>query len=127
MARLTLSRANEWKLSTTDMLRVLPAMLRTFKTGTPRMVGAFSAVEKVHPETEHYFLEAIGTRADRQSKGVGTAVITPMLERCDTEGMPAYLESSNPQNVPFYLRHGFEVTSEIEVGNRMRCGHWWRM
>jgi GNAT superfamily N-acetyltransferase len=107
---------NEWRMSTTDMLRALPAMLRTFGTKTPRMIGAFNAVEKVHPTTEHYFLEAIGTRADVQGKGVGTAVITPMLERCDAEGVPAYLESSNVQNVPFYMRHGFEVTGEIDVG-----------
>jgi GNAT superfamily N-acetyltransferase len=107
---------NEWKLSTADMLRALPAMLRAFSTKTPRMIGAFDAVEKAHPASEHYFLEAIGTKADMQSKGVGTAVIKPMLERCDAEGMPAYLESSNLQNVPFYVRHGFEVTGEIEVG-----------
>lgn len=107
---------NGWKLGTSDMLRTLPAMVRAFNTKTPRMIGAFGAVEKVHPEMEHYFLEAIGTRADAQSKGVGTALITPMLDRCDAEGMPAYLESSNRQNVPFYRRHGFEVTGEIDVG-----------
>ena len=39
-----------------------------------------------------------------------------MLERCDAEGMPAYLESSNVRNLPFHARHGFEVTGEIEVG-----------
>jgi len=107
---------NEWKMSTADMFRALPAMLRAFSSRTPRMIRAFTAVEEVHPTAEHYFLEAIGTKAGMQSKGVGTAVITPMLERCDAEGMPAHLESSNLQNVPFYARHGFEVTGEIEVG-----------
>lgn len=55
-----------------------------------------------------------------QSKGVGSAVIRDMLDRCDTEGMPAYLESSNPRNVPFYARHGFEKTGEIVVGKEAR-------
>jgi hypothetical protein len=36
------------------------------------MIGAFNAIEKVHPEEEHYYLEALGTRQDMQSKGVGT-------------------------------------------------------
>ncbi len=107
---------NQWKLSNADTLRALPAMLRAFTTRTPRIIAAFNAVEKVHPEPEHYFLEAIGTRRDLQSKGVGSAVITPMLDRCDAEGMPAYLESSNLQNVPFYARHGFEETGEITIG-----------
>jgi GNAT superfamily N-acetyltransferase len=107
---------NRWKMTNGDMLRALPAMLRAFGTKTPRMIGAFNAVEKVHPTGEHYFLEALGTRRDMQGKGVGSAVLGPMLDRCDTEGMPAYLESSNSLNVPFYARHGFEVTGEIAVG-----------
>jgi hypothetical protein len=37
------------------------------------------------------------------------------LERCDAEGMPAYLENSNTRNLPFYLRHGFEVMSETRL------------
>ena len=107
---------NKWKMATGDMLRALPAMLRAFGTKAPRMIGAISAIEKVHPKEEHYYLEALGTQQDMQSKGVGSAVIRHMLDRCDAEGMPAYLESSNLRNVPFYARHGFEATGEIVVG-----------
>lgn len=107
---------NRWKMPTGDMLRAFPAMLRAFGARAPRMIGAFSAIEKVHPTEEHYYLEALGTRQDMQSRGVGSAVIRPMLDRCDAEGMPAYLESSNVRNVPFYARHGFETTGEIVVG-----------
>ena len=107
---------NKWKTSTGDMFRALPAMLRALGTKTPRMISAFNAIEKVHPKEEHYYLEALGTRQDMQSKGVGSAVIRHMLERCDAEGLPAYLESSNLRNVPFYARHGFVSTGEIVVG-----------
>ena len=107
---------NQWKMSTGAMVRAMPAILRGFGTKTPRMIGALTAIEKVHPKEEHYYLEALGTRQDMQSKGVGSAVIGAMLERCDTEGMPAYLESSNVRNIPFYARHGFETTGEIVAG-----------
>ena len=107
---------NKWKMSTGDMFRALPAMLRALGTKTPRMISAFNAIEKVHPKEEHYYLEALGTRQDMQSKGVGSAVIRHMLDRCDAEGLPAYLESSNVRNVPFYARHGFVSTGEIVVG-----------
>ena len=107
---------NKWKMPTGDMLRALPSMLRAFGTKAPRMIGAISAIEKVHPKEEHYYLEVLGTRQDMQSKGVGSAVIRHMLDRCDAEGMPAYLESSNVRNVPFYARHGFKTTGEIAVG-----------
>lgn len=39
------------------------------------------------------------------------------LLRCDEEGLPAYLESSNPRNIRLYQRHGFEVMGEIQSGN----------
>jgi GNAT superfamily N-acetyltransferase len=107
---------NKWKMATGDMFRALPAMLRAFGTKATRMIGAFNAIEKVHPKEEHYYLEALGTRQDMQSKGVGSAVLGDMLARCDAEGMPAYLESSNVRNVPFYARHGFKSTGEIVVG-----------
>jgi GNAT superfamily N-acetyltransferase len=107
---------NKWKMPTGDMFRALPAMIRAFGTKAPRMIGAFNAIERVHPKEEHYYLEALGTRQDMQSKGVGSAVIRHVLDCCDTEGMPAYLESSNSRNVPFYARHGFEKTGEIVVG-----------
>lgn len=107
---------NKWKMPTGDMLRAFPAMLQAFGTKAPRMIGAISAIEKVHPKEEHYYLEVLGTKQDMQSKGVGSSVIRHMLDRCDAEGLPAYLESSNPQNMPFYARHGFEATEEIVVG-----------
>jgi GNAT superfamily N-acetyltransferase len=107
---------NRWKMPTGDMVRALPGMLRALGTKAPRMIGAITAIEKVHPKEEHYYLEALGTQKDTQGKGIGSAVISHMLARCDTEGMPAYLESSNPRNIPFYARHGFESTGEILVG-----------
>lgn len=107
---------NQWKMSALTTMRVLPAIFRSLGTRTPRLLGAFSAIEKVHPEPEHYFLEALGMARQMQGKGFGSALILPMLDRCDAEGMPAYLESSNPQNIPFYARHGFQPTGEIAVG-----------
>ena len=107
---------NKWKVPTGDLVRTLPSMLRAFGTKSARMMGALTAIEKVHPKEEHYYLEVLGTHQGSQSKGVGTAVITHTLDRCDAEGLPAYLESSNPRNIPFYARHGFEATGEIVVG-----------
>jgi hypothetical protein len=37
------------------------------------------------------------------------------LDRCDAEYAPAYLESSNPDNIPYYQRFGFEVTGELAL------------
>ena len=39
------------------------------------------------------------------------------LARVDQDHLPAYLDSTSPRNVPFYQRHGFDVTGERQVGH----------
>jgi GNAT superfamily N-acetyltransferase len=68
----------------------------------------------------HYYLAALGTDPPHQGKGVGSALIEPVLARADREGVPAYLESSKETNVPFYRKHGFEVVQELAVPNGPR-------
>ena len=46
------------------------------------------------------------------SLGLGSALIKHGLRQCDAQGLPAYLESSHPRNVPLYERHGFRVVSQ---------------
>ncbi len=71
---------------------------------------------KFHPEGPHWYLAYAGVDLNRQSQGLGSVLIKHGLQRCDRDGLPAYLESSNPRNVPFYERHGFEVIGEIQTG-----------
>ena len=54
----------------------------------------------------------LGVEPDAQGQGLGSQVLRPMLDRCDSEGVPAYLESSKATNVPFYERHGFRNIEE---------------
>ena len=45
---------------------------------------------------------------------------------CDEQGIPGYLESSNPANIPFYRRHGYELAGEIQVGSSPVVTPMWR-
>jgi hypothetical protein len=46
------------------------------------------------------------------------------LKRCDQEGLPAYLESSNLGNVPLYRHFGFRVTGTFGPARGCtRCQH----
>lgn len=107
---------DRWKVPPLDLLRTMPGAIRAMRSRVPAMMGALSAIERHHPTEPHYYLEMLGTRAGQQGKGVGSALLATMLARCDAEGVPAYLESSNPRNIPFYGRHGFEVQRELAVG-----------
>jgi GNAT superfamily N-acetyltransferase len=48
-------------------------------------------------------------------EGLGSRLLAPILEICDSDGIPAYLESSKHSNIAFYARHGFRVTSELRM------------
>lgn len=77
-----------------------------------RLTG-FAKMEEVHPRDPHFYLFSLGTHVEYQGQGLGAEVVAPVLDICDTQGLPAYLESSNPRNIPFYQRHGFELRGEI--------------
>ena len=70
-----------------------------------------------HPAEPHWYLSMIGVDPSRQGQGLGSALLKAGLQRCDADGLPAYLESSSPKNVPLYERHGFEVIGLIKPGD----------
>jgi GNAT superfamily N-acetyltransferase len=93
------------------MLPVLPYVGRRL----PTTLRFHNMVESMHPKEPHWYLATLGTAVELQGRGVGSALMRPVLEHCDAEGLPAYLESSKERNVPFYRRHGFEVVREVSL------------
>jgi len=82
-----------------------------------RALGVLSEMTAVHPEDPHWYLALLGTHPDWQRRGIASLVLAPVLTRCDIEGLPAYLETQKESNVPFYRRHGFEVTGTLQLTN----------
>jgi GNAT superfamily N-acetyltransferase len=78
------------------------------------IVSLFERLEDAHPEKPpHYYLSLLGTHPDHRGKGMGMALLADNLARIDAEGMPAYLESSNPADDPRYARLGFAPVGEL--------------
>jgi ribosomal protein S18 acetylase RimI-like enzyme len=106
---------DRWQVSTMATLPLFPIMLRACRQDFPRAMRMLNLMERKHHEQvePHYYLAFIGTDPASQGKGYGTAVLSQMLERCDREGIPAYLESSSIRNQALYYRHGFEVLEDL--------------
>ncbi len=85
-----------------------------------------STIERQHPRTPHWYLAVLGTDPIHQGKGIGSALLAPILDRCDREGIGAYLESSKQSNIAFYRRHRFEVTGEIVLPGGPPVWPMWR-
>ena len=78
------------------------------------------------PETKHWYLAFVGTRPEVRGKGLASALIAEITETCDRAEMPAYLESSNLENVALYEKHGFRVTGEVTLKNGPIVPLMWR-
>ncbi|WP_217167674.1 N-acetyltransferase [Streptomyces sp. AC512_CC834] len=82
----------------------------------------------IHPSGRaHAYLWMIGVAPGRQGEGLGTALIGSVLDRCDREGLPAYLEASSARGRVLYERLGFEFTGRaLDLPDGPRMWPMWR-
>jgi ribosomal protein S18 acetylase RimI-like enzyme len=110
----------QWKNGLVEQLRLTPPMLAVFARHFPRVVRALTVLEKGHPaepaHAPHYYLPFLGVDPPWQGRGLGGALLAPVLQRCDRERVPAFLEASTARNRALYERHGFAVTEQFALG-----------
>ena len=104
-----------------DSLRMMPAIGRLAGWHRIRAVtNAIAALEKRHRHhapQPHFYLSALGVEPARQGEGIGTALMQPVLDRCNRDAVPAYLETATARNVLLYERLGFDVVEELTLPN----------
>jgi ribosomal protein S18 acetylase RimI-like enzyme len=121
------SPPGHWHISWLDEARMAPPMVAALGSRAVAGLRVLLAVEGPHPkEPPHYYLRVLGCEPARQGRGIGAELLRPVLERCDAEGLGAYLESSNPKNLTFYRRHGFEAIGEVTTHLGPKAWLMWR-
>jgi ribosomal protein S18 acetylase RimI-like enzyme len=110
-----------------QVTQTLP-LLRAFGARVPVTLRTLSEIERHHPREPHWYLAMLGTDPPAQGNGLGSALLRSRLDRCDAEGVPAYLESSKERNIAYYERFGFRVTKELPLPGRGAPSVWlmWR-
>lgn len=103
----------EWRTPLRVQALRAPAYGAVFGRRLPRALGVLTQMERRHPREAHVYFPYIGVAPVAQGRGLGAALMRPVLERCDREGLPAYLEASNPRCVHLYERLGFVGDEEI--------------
>ena len=104
-----------WALGFLQQLRLLPGMIRVFGRDLPRAQRGLAVMDSGHPRRPHWYLDSLGVEPESQGRGIGSALMRPVLERCDRDRMPAYLNAGSPRSRNLYMRHGFRVTEEFRL------------
>jgi GNAT superfamily N-acetyltransferase len=89
------------------------------------MLEQFDAVQ---PRAEpHYYLSLLGVRPDHRGQGLGMSLVAENLADMDSEGVAAYLESTNPAaNRARYERAGFAYIDEFTTPGGQTVEAMWR-
>lgn len=110
------ARPGRWRVPLWRTLRPAGQMTRAFGRRLPLATRAQLRLERHHPQApQHWYLHYLAVEPRRQGRGLGAALLAPMLELCDRERIPAYLESSTERNRALYERHGFGLTDTFPM------------
>jgi len=97
------------------------AFVRALGIRLPRARRLQNLFEANHPEEPHYYIRYLGVATPFQGQGLGSALLRPTLDRCDSGRVPAYLEASTERSAALYQRLGFIHLGELRVPNGPRC------
>jgi GNAT superfamily N-acetyltransferase len=115
-----------WVDPTLTQLGRLPGYLATFR-GRFRVASRLATtLARVHPVEPHWYLPCVGVEPGAMGRGVGTAMLQPVVERCDREGFGAYLEATSAASARLFSRLGFEPREDVEVLARVSVTLMWR-
>jgi GNAT superfamily N-acetyltransferase len=104
------------ELSDEAEAKVEPFLIAELGAHAEPVLQVMEHFESARPEgQDFYYLSLLGTHPDHRGRGVGMTLLAANLARIDAEGMPAYLESSNPANNSRYELLGFKPRTEFST------------
>lgn len=104
-------------------VRNLPTLVRKLSS----VNDYFQWIEAFRPNADHYYIEFIGCLPAQRSQGRGSVLLGNILEIADRDGLPVWSWSSNPRNLMFYQRHGFQTEGKLQRDGGTPAVTWlWR-
>lgn len=95
----------------------LPSLM-SFSEIFGRTLRNENAVHLAHKEIisdPHWYLWGVAVDPDHQGKGIGNFLLKPGLNRADSDQLPCYLETHDPDNISYYQKRGFDLIRSQKV------------
>jgi len=73
------------------------------------------AEDRLHAQAvkgSHWYLPVLGVDPTRQGRGIGVALLQPVMQMADQENLACFLETNNEKNLSFYEKYGFRVAGQ---------------
>lgn len=80
-----------------------------------RSLIADSRLGAGHPDEPHLYVSLLAVSPERQRGGRGRVLLNAALAEADALGVPTYLDTANPDNLPYYGSFGFAITGEVKL------------
>ena len=96
-----------------------------YPRGSLHLDEGFAAIAGLHPAGPHWYLAFIGIEPRCQGRGLGRALLRPVLHQADAAALPCYLETPFARTLDFYRGLGFEVASTVPMA--FGLGPLWTM
>ncbi|MEV0379308.1 GNAT family N-acetyltransferase [Nonomuraea sp. NPDC050643] len=101
---------------------------RRLAEATGEWVDRFRALDELSdrhlPAAPYHHLAFLAVHPDRQNQGLGTALLRHHHARLN--GLPAYLEASDPRNRDLYARHGYQGLAPFTLPDGAMVWPMWR-
>jgi len=95
---------------------IMPRLLAQLADGVaPRLQTWLGTWRERDPDTPHSHFGPIAVSLKHQGTGIGRLLMERYCAHLDLTAENGYLETDRPENVGFYAKSGFEVTSEMEI------------
>ena len=80
-----------------------------------RGLAAQDVMSSGHPAEPHLHVSLLAVSPQHQRGGRGRALLEAAIAEADRLGVPAYLDTANPANLPYYHGFGFRTTGEARL------------
>lgn len=95
-----------------SLIQLIPGPLLAGPSVLARSLGAERVFESGYPDHDAFIVVIFGVRRAHQRRGLGRRLMAEALATADQAGVPAFLWTSNPDNLPYYRSHGYDVVGD---------------
>jgi GNAT superfamily N-acetyltransferase len=97
------------------LLHLVPGPVLAGPGPLVRSLRTERVIEAAHPDYDHFLVWMFAVSPSHQRSGLGRRLMREALVQADSDEVPAYLWTGNPDNLPYYRSHGFEVIGEAMI------------